>query len=49
MQEEVGDLAGIESVRHQVPSEFARATGYRATMDTSLHGTHRMYVPSVRT
>jgi len=47
MDEELPALGGIESIRGQVPDEFARATGYRATIDTSLLGENRVFLPLV--
>ena len=40
-------LSAIENCRQQVPDEFAYATGYRATMDTTLFGAFKLYLPQV--
>jgi len=38
----------VNGVRRQVPAEFARATGNRASMDTTLCGQYRVYLPSAQ-
>jgi hypothetical protein len=36
MDDDLTGLSGVESARSQVPDEWARATGYRSTIDTRL-------------